>query len=357
MVTVSEGTMSNGANVHMIGENTPLIDVIREIDSNNLQIALIERDGRLVGTVTDGDIRRGILHGHALDTPISKVMNASPLTAPADITNDDARDMMQRHSIEQLPLINGDNEVCGVKLLSELLHTRQLDNWVVLMAGGLGSRLSPLTNDLPKPLIKIGGRPILETILRSFIAAGFSRFFISVNFKADLIEQYFADGSQWGVDIRYLREKERLDTAGALGLLPEPPDKPVFVMNGDLLTTINFRQMLRYHAEHGAPATIAVREHTTTIPFGVVESDGHVLTGIQEKPTRTCFVNAGVYILGREAFECISPHQPLDMPSLFSRILAAGDKPAVFPIREYWIDVGHLDDLQKASDEFERVFG
>ncbi|MGT2434897.1 nucleotidyltransferase family protein [Bradyrhizobium betae] len=244
-----------------------------------------------------------------------------------------------------------------VRLIDDLALAHQSDHWVVLMAGGLGSRLKPLTDDVPKPLIRVGDKPILETVLGGFVKAGFGKFFISVNYKADMIRDYFGDGSAWGVEISYLQENERLGTAGALSLLPERPSQPFFVMNGDLLTTVNFEQMLKYHREHQAFSTVCVREHSVTVPFGVIDFDDHRLLGIREKPTQKFFVNAGVYLLDPGVLDHLDANEAVDMPTLIERTIANGKPSVVFPLREYWIDVGRLDDLQRASDEFQRIFG
>ena len=211
----------NGAFV--VSEQTPLIETLRRIDQGNLQLAIVERDGKIVGTVTDGDVRRALLSGVGLDASVDLVMNRTPITAPAGISNAGALNLMRRHSIHQLPVVDADGKVIEVKLIDDLALAQQSDHWVVLMAGGLGSRLKPITDDLPKPLIRVGDKPILETVLGGFVKAGFGKFFISVNYKAEMIRDYFGDGSAWGVEINYLEENERLGTAGALSLLPERP--------------------------------------------------------------------------------------------------------------------------------------
>jgi dTDP-glucose pyrophosphorylase/predicted transcriptional regulator len=345
----------NGAFV--VSEDTPLIETLRRIDQGSLQLAIVERAGKIVGTVTDGDVRRALLGGIGLDASVDVVMNRTPITAPVGISNLAALNLMRRHSIHQLPIVDAEGKVVEVKLIDDLALGQQSDHWVVLMAGGLGSRLKPITDDVPKPLIRVGDKPILETVLGGFVKAGFGKFFISVNYKSEMIREYFGDGSAWGVDISYLEENERLGTAGALSLLPERPKQPFFVMNGDLLTTVNFEQMLKYHRAHQAFSTVCVREHSVTVPFGVIDLDDYRLLGIREKPTQKFFVNAGVYLLDPSVLDHLAGNEVVDMPTLIGRTIADGKQAVVFPLREYWIDVGRLDDLQRASDEFQRIFG
>jgi dTDP-glucose pyrophosphorylase len=343
--------------VFVVGEETALIETLRRIDQGNLQLAVVERDGKIVGTVTDGDVRRALLSGVSLDASVEQVMNRTPIVAPVGISNAAALTLMRRHSIHQLPIVDAEGKVTEVKLIDDLAVAPPSDHWVILMAGGLGSRLKPLTNETPKPLLRIGDRPILETVLTGFVKAGFGKFFISINYKAEMIREYFGNGSSWGVEISYLEERERLGTAGALSLLPERPEQPFFVMNGDLLTTVNFEQMLKYHREHQAFSTVCVREHSVTVPFGVVDFEDHRLVGIREKPTQKFFVNAGVYLLDPCILDHLDANEIIDMPSLIERTIARGKPSVGFPLREYWIDVGRLDDLQRASDEFQRIFG
>jgi len=220
-----------------------------------------------------------------------------------------------------------------------------------LMAGGLGSRLGELTKDTPKPLLKVGTKPILEVILENFISHGFHRFYISVNYKAEMIRDYFGDGSRWGVEIRYLHEHKRLGTAGALSLLPDNPTLPVLVMNGDLLTKVNFRQLIDFHNETNSKATMCVREFELQVPYGVVQIANHRLRAIEEKPVQRFFVNGGIYVLSPDMLQFIPEDSFYDMPTLFDEIIARGEETSVFPIREYWIDIGRADDFERANDE------
>jgi len=349
--------MRNDWRDNIVPPTATVHDAIRAIDANLVLMALVcEPDGRLCGTVTDGDVRRLILRGGSLDDPVATIMNPAPTTAPAGTPERRLLALMRRTGHRRIPLVDGRGRVTGVAFLEEFLHVGELDNWVVLMAGGLGSRLRPLTYDCPKPLLPVGPKPILETILESCRDQGFRRFFISVNYKADMVMRHFGDGSRWDVSIEYIKEDKKLGTAGPLRLLPELPDKPLLVMNGDLLTKINFRHLMDFHTEHRATATMCVRESTFQVPFGVVEVDDQRLTGIAEKPEQRFLVNAGIYMLDPEAVEAIPKDTYFDMPDLYDRLLAADRQVVVFPIREYWMDIGRLDDLERARCDFDTVF-
>jgi len=224
------------------------------------------------------------------------------------------------------------------------------------LAGGLGSRLQPLTEDKPKPLLSVGDKPILETILESFVEQNFRRFYISVNYKADAIKEHFADGGKWNAEIRYLEEEPRLGTAGALDLIPERPELPLLVMNGDLLTRVNFQDLLDYHRDQKAEATMCVREYDFQVPFGVVEIDDHNIRSIDEKPVHRFFVNAGIYVLEPGLIDLIPKGEYFDMTDLFARALEKGYETQAFPIHEYWLDVGRIDDLDRANHDYQNGF-
>jgi NDP-sugar pyrophosphorylase family protein len=225
------------------------------------------------------------------------------------------------------------------------------------MAGGLGTRLRPLTENTPKPLLPVGGRPLLETIVENFANQGFQKIFLSVNYKAEMFEQHFGDGSRFGVQIEYIHESDRMGTAGALTMLPSRPENPLIVMNADLLTTLDFRQFLEFHRAHRAKATMGVREYAFQVPYGVVEADGERLVSISEKPVHQFFVSAGMYILEPEVLDRIPAGCFFDMPTLFQSMLDEKVDAAVFPVREYWLDIGRLDDLERAQVEFGKFFG
>lgn len=338
----------------LIKPDASIIEAIEIIDNGSLQIALVvDSDNRLLGTVTDGDVRRGLLKRIDInEEPVTLIMNAKPTVARSNENREAIFALMKAKDLGQMPIVDEQGRVISL----ETLHSYEPDNWVVIMAGGIGSRLSPLTQDNPKPMLHVGDRPILETILLNFAEQGFRKFYIAVNYKAEKIEDYFGDGAKWGVTIKYLREKERLGTAGSLSLIPERPQLPLLVMNGDLLTKVNFRQLLDFHQEHRAVATMCVREYRIQLPYGVVQLDKHRLTGITEKPVHNFFVSAGVYVFEPDALGYVPADAYLDMPSLFEKLIAGQKETAVFPLREYWIDIGRMGDFKRAEGEFYEVF-
>ncbi|MBF0429367.1 MAG: nucleotidyltransferase family protein, partial [Magnetococcales bacterium] len=258
--------------------------------------------------------------------------------------------------IEHIPLVDETGHVVGLETMHNLSVPTPRDNWVTLMAGGLGSRLSPLTDMIPKPLLRVGSKPILEVILESFLAYGFRRFFLSVNYRKEMIKEYFGNGSAWGVEIEYLEENGRLGTAGSLSLFKERPEQPFFVMNGDLLTRINFQHVLDFHLEHQSCATLCVRKVEQTVPYGVVRLDAHRLVNIEEKPVQEYFVNAGIYLLDPSVLSLIPKGQYYDMPTLFQSIIRQGETTAAFPFLDYWMDIGRMGDFRQACQDYPEVF-
>lgn len=341
----------------LVNADTPLREAIHILDSGAMQIVLVvDENHGLLGTITDGDIRRSILKGISLDDPASKIMNPSPTVARAGDERPLILAMMQQKQLHHIPVVDEHGRLIGLEILDEIIQRRIRDNPVVLMAGGLGSRLRPLTDDCPKPMLHVGNKPLLETILENFIEYGFHRFYISLNYMGEVIKRYFGDGSRWDVRIDYLEENRKLGTAGALGLLPEKPASPLLVMNGDLLTKVNFRQLLDFHLEHRARATMCVREYDFQVPYGVVKIDRQRITGIDEKPVQRFFVNAGIYVLDPAVMDLIPQDTYYDMPSLFEKLIVRGDETSAFPIREYWLDIGQLADYDRANGEFKQVF-
>ena len=342
----------------LVAPTASIHEAIKAIDSCSMQIALVvDADDRLLGTVTDGDVRRAILSGTSMDAPVGDVMNKEFRVA----RNTDPKDLLLRRMasqrVRQFPLLDDDDRVVGLAYIDDLMSPNEKrDSWVVIMAGGLGTRLRPLTEHAPKPLLPVGDKPLLETILESFLEHGFRQFYISVNYKAEMIKTHFGDGARWNAAIRYIEEDRRLGTAGALRLIANRPRAPMIVMNGDLLTRINFQQLLDYHRDHDARATMCVREYDLQVPFGVVRIEDNRIVGIDEKPLHSFFVNAGIYVLDPHLIDLIPEDQAYDMTTLFERIVAAGHNTTVFPIREFWLDLGRISDFNQARGEYHEVF-
>ena len=328
-------------------------DAAETLTLASTQIILVtSEDDRLLGVVTDGDIRRGLLAGRTLDSPLEQVMETSFYSAREDEDTAVVLKVMRDKEFRQVPILDESGRIVGLKTLMDLTTPPSRDNWVILMAGGLGQRLRPLTENCPKPMLSVGGKPVLETIMLQFMEHGFHNFFISVNYRADMIKQHFGDGSKHGISINYLHEDKRLGTAGALGLLPSAPDEPVLVMNGDVLTRVDFPGMVEFHEKQQTSATMAVRSFEMQIPYGVVEVDDHKILRLSEKPVHHFFVNAGIYVLSPEALRSIPANEYLDMPTLFDQLREAGKPTSAFPIHEYWMDIGRKQDFDQANFEY-----
>lgn len=332
---------------------TPLETAIGALDKGGLGIVLVaDADDVLLGTVTDGDVRRALLRHQTMDTPVSKIMCATPQVADLNWSREKLLAAMESTRLLQLPVVDADRRIVGIETLHDMLGRRRLDNPVFLMAGGFGKRLYPLTQDCPKPMLKVGDKPILELILNSFCDAGFHRFFISTHYLSEVIRDHFGDGSRWNVSIQYVHEDAPLGTGGALGLLPHAEiDLPIFLMNGDLLTRVDYRSLLDFHECHKGSATLCVREYENQIPYGVIQSDGHRITQIVEKPVQRCFISAGIYMLSPELIRRVAPGERIDMPTLLEREIGAGRDVNMFPVHEYWLDIGRMDDFQRAQQE------
>ncbi len=331
---------------------------IEVVNASRMQICLVvDENRRLLGTVTDGDIRRAILAGRDFSEPVERIMNAYPQVGGPDESREVLLARMAETRLHQIPIVDAGSGVIDLIVIEDLVGTTRVrENWVVLMAGGLGRRLRPLTDEAPKPLLPVGKKPLLETILETFVEQNFRRFYMAVNYKAQMIRDHFGDGSRWGAEISYLDEDRPLGTAGALRLIPEAPKAPLIVMNGDLLTRVNFGHLLDYHVRRASVATMCVRQYDFQIPFGVVHIDDDRIERIDEKPLHSFFVNAGIYALKPEVIDIIPADEPFDMTTLFERVIGAGRSTAVFPVHEYWLDVGRIDDFNNANSEFDDVF-
>lgn len=317
---------------------------------------IVDENRKLIGSMTDGDVRRAILKGATLESPIKEYMNPSPKMIKEGLSTEEIVKCMNNWGVRQIPVVNEQGIITKVETVEGFLNLFQKPNRVVLMAGGFGKRLSPLTDHMPKPLLQIAGVPILEHILRRFKELGFYRFTISVNYKANMIIDYFGDGSKLGVEIEYLHEDKPLGTCGALSLLKEKPQEPFFVMNGDLLTLANFSKILEYHAAQNSFATMCVREHAIEVPYGVVRVDGNRIVSIEEKPKEKNFINAGIYVLSPEVLEFIKPNENLDMPTLFMNLRQKDRGVYSCVLHDYWLDIGRLEDFHRAQTEYEKHY-
>jgi dTDP-glucose pyrophosphorylase len=337
----------------LVSSSTSLRQTIEAITEGNLQIALVvDSEGKLLGTVTDGDIRKAILAGKDLDITAGEAMRSQPITSASKTPRAAILKLMREKRIHQMPLLDDHGRVVDVLTVDDMIGAAQKPNAVVIMAGGLGTRLHPLTEETPKPMLKVGGKPILETIIQSFVDQGFTNFFVSVNYKANIISEYFGDGSRLGAKINYLHEKSRLGTAGGLSLLPRDIHAPIIVMNGDLLTRISVDALLDFHERESAVATMVVREDHYQVPYGVVEVDGTQIVGVEEKPIQRHLVNAGIYVISHDGLNNIPGDTFYDMPTHFAKLAANGHRTAAFPLHEYWVDIGRLDELERAQREW-----
>ena len=329
-------------------------DVVEVINKFGLRTVFVtDANSTLLATVTDGDVRRALLAGHGLDSPASAAFNTNflALEEGPGSAQTVARGAMK--GFREYPVINSDGCLVCVEVLENLDERIARENTVVIMAGGKGMRLRPLTDQTPKPLLLVGGKPILEHIIENLRNEGFSDIVVAINYLGEQIESYFQDGSRFGVQIRYVRETLALGTAGALSLLQEPICSPVVVMNADLVLAASVGNIVDYHLGKNATITVGAKVVETTIPFGVLSTQGLVVDGIEEKPTHRDLVNAGVYVLNSEVFASLSTDQVVDMPEIIVNNLGGG-KVLAFPMHETWADLGHPLDLKRAKDLFER---
>jgi dTDP-glucose pyrophosphorylase len=341
----------------LIAPQMTLRDALSTIDKATSQIAMIiDEQGRLLGTLTDGDARRGLLRGLTLADPVSEVMHPSPTVANIKDNREKRLSLMKRLGLHQLPIVNAEGHVVGLQVLDDLLNVAEREEWVIIMAGGLGSRLQELTRDTPKPMLTVGSRPILETIVRAFAEQGFRHFYLAVNYKAEQIEAHFGDGSKFGVHVHYLREKQRMGTAGALSLLPAVPERPFIVANADLLTQEDYCAMVDQHVAHAANATMGVREYEMQVPFGVVREHEGQISAIEEKPVHRFMVNAGMYVLSPRILSLVPQNRYFDMPSLFDAAIAQDLRVRCHYVNGYWLDIGRPTDFEQANNDFHEVF-
>ena len=337
-------------------EKSKISEALKKMSVGGIKIVLVVNDkDNLIGTLSDGDIRRGLLNGLDLNSTIETVVYKSPTTAKISDTKDELLKLAISKQINQIPILDENNKIKDIYVLDEFLKIKKKTNKVVLMAGGLGTRLMPLTEHTPKPMLKVGNKPILHTILKKFKECGYTNFVMCVNYKSKVIQDYFGDGTKFGVKIEYILEKQRMGTAGALSLLAGKLKEPFFVMNGDLLTNLDFEKILDFHIKNESKATMCVREYNIEVPYGEVKLDKENVVSIAEKPMHKFFVNAGIYVLDPECIDLI-PKEFYDMPLLFKRIIQHNKKTISFPLGEYWLDIGRSKDYERANSKYHSIF-
>lgn len=330
----------------LLTEDDTLQNAISKLDEVALQILLIvDSNKKLIGTLSDGDIRRGLLKGLHLQSTISTVVFRNPLVVPQSLQRDLVLKLMTVNKIRQIPIVDDDGKVIGLHLWDLLAQPKERENTMVIMAGGRGTRMRPFTEDCPKPMLHVAGKPMLEHIILHAKAEGFKNIIISINYLGDIIEDHFGDGSNFGLNIHYIRETKPLGTAGGLYALSETINRPFVVTNGDVMTNIRYGELLDFHIKHEADATMAVRLHEWQHPFGVVQMDGIKITGIKEKPITLTHINAGVYVLSPSVLRCLVKDEICDMPNLFERIWSNDFQAIAYPMYESWMDVGKPNDL------------
>lgn len=340
-----------------ISQNASIKEALGIIDKGAMKVAVVlSASNELIGVLSDGDIRRALLKGMSLDDSVSSIINKSPVTASINDTKERILELANEKRLHQIPIISN-GKLVGIQDIREFLAPQSKPNKVILMVGGLGTRLRPLTNDIPKPMLDVGNKPILHTIVENFAKYGYTDIIMCVNYKSEMIKEYFGDGSSFGVKIEYILEEKRMGTAGALSLLKERPKDDFFAMNGDLLTNVNFEYLHEYHKDSNALASICIRKYEMQVPYGVVNVRANKVTSIQEKPTQSFFVSAGIYMFSPIVLDFIPKNTFYDMPTLFDDLLKHNFPIHPFPIREYWLDIGRMDEYRRANDEYDGVFG
>ena len=340
-----------------VKDSISILEVMKIIDESSKQIAIvIDENNKLLGTISDGDIRRALLKNIPLTESVKEIYFKTPTVASINDSREEIINICKVKKIHQIPIVDSKGNLVGLEILDELISKEKKLNKVVLMVGGLGTRLQPLTENIPKPMLEVGNKPILQTIVEKFAEYGYLNIVMCINYKSHVIKDYFGDGAEFGVNIEYVSEKDRMGTAGALSLLKDKPQEPFFVMNGDLLTNANFEHLHNFHISNNSIGTMCVRDYDFQVPFGVVSIKDTKILSIDEKPKHKFFVNAGIYMFDPEILEYIPKNEFYDMPTLFKKLIDKNKKVISFPLREYWLDVGRIEEYEKANLEYPKEF-
>ena len=325
-------------------------DVLKNMNKTGFKIVLFtEPNGNFYGIISDGDIRRCLLESFAVKNPIKNLINKKALVLSNQTSNEHVLKFMIANHVQQVPIVDVSSKLVGLYVWDEIFTPVQLDNYMVIMAGGIGSRMRPLTKECPKPLLHVGGKPILEHIIVHAKKNGITNFILAINYLGHMIEKYFGDGQKLGVNIEYIKETKPLGTGGALSLIEKKLKAPIIVSNGDLIMDINYYEMLSFHNKLSAQATMAIRPYEWQHPFGVVETNGPDIVKFKEKPISRSHVNAGVYVLASEVLKTLKFNEKFDMPNIFENLAKNQKRTVAFPMHEPWLDIGNSSDLQQAN--------
>ena len=340
-----------------LSKNASIEEALKVIGDGAMQIALIvDKSDKLIGTLTDGDIRRGLLKGLDLKSSIKSIIFKTPTIAKESDTKEMILKLAISKKLNQIPIIDESGKVIGIQEISQLVKPSEKKNKVILMVGGLGERLGSLTKDTPKPMLTVGNKSILDTIVESFKGYGYTNIVMCLNYKSEIIKDYFGDGSEFGVNIEYILEEKRMGTAGALSLLKDNLKEPFFVMNGDLLTNVNFEKIHEFYLSNNAQALMCVREYESQVPYGVINIENTKIVSVEEKPTQKFFVNAGIYMLNPKVLKYIPKNEFYNMTTLFEKLIDKDKNIISFPLDGYWLDIGRFEEYKKANEEYNEVF-
>lgn len=333
-------------------------DAMRTLDETALRISMVcDENKKLLGTVTDGDIRRGLLKNCDMQDSVIEVMNHNPKTVTPSHTRQQRIDLMEHYDLLALPVVDDNGQLVGLETLHQVLQPKKRDNPIFIMAGGFGTRLRPLTDNCPKPMLRVGDKPMLEHLINQFRVLGFHDFYISTHYMPEVIQEHFGDGSHWDISITYIHEDTPLGTGGALGLLPKNlPQLPLIMMNGDVLTKIDFTELLDHHESHNLDSTMCVRELEYKISYGVVESEDGLITNMVEKPTYRYHINTGIYVLSPECVASVQHNTQIDLPTLLKQRMDKSKRVGIYTTSEYWLDIGQMTDYQKAQQDIKTHF-
>lgn len=341
----------------LLSPQSSLRDALSIVNEEALRVALVVDDQeKLLGVLTDGDIRRAILSDVTLNTAVSTVMNRNPVTSPINCSRSEVLTEMRKRSILSIPVVADNGRLVGLETWESASAHRRYENPVFIMAGGFGTRLKPLTDTCPKPMLKIGEKPMLEILIDRFAKTGFRNIYISTHYLPDVIVDYFGNGHRWGVNIEYVHENTPLGTGGALGLLPDDtPNLPLIMINGDVLTSLDFERLMQFHNMHSPAATMCVRQYEYQVPYGVISHDGGKIVGMTEKPIHSYFVNAGIYMLSQSIFKNVPKGISIDMPTMLDTSIKNKNDVLMFPIHDYWLDIGRMDDFRRAQVDIHKL--